>query len=354
MGPCSPSSGSPSLKGTVGSHTGPGGQEGPEVHWFMAPEADPCPGEPASAPWEEQALHVGVLGAGLLAVALGPPALVAVDELGEEGGLLGVARDELVLQELLGGGPLPGTTRVTRRRQPSAAWGTPGARSKEAWAEPGLSIAALAGSLVREPQVAGAPRRLGGCTLSSPAEGPPSRPSWPGPGSQRSLPWHSGGASSPVTSELPLQTDSMPLHARMCAHTRTHTYTPAVLWGPVPGAPATLSHAGLLTTRELGQVLTNRGSLLRQASTNSLKGLLWWPSSVGGLFLGIRNRTRMGCRSELGGSPLASSMAVIPSDQISAWTESHGAAAAQAARAPRPPRPHGTRMPPPTRPTLKS
>lgn len=62
----------------------------------------------------------------------------------------------------------------------------------------------------------------------------------------------------------------------------------------------------------------NRGSLLRQASTNSLKGLLWWPSSVGGLFLGIRNRTRMGWRSEFGGSPLASSMAVIPSDQMSA------------------------------------
>lgn len=57
---------------------------------------------------------------------------------------------------------------------------------------------------------------------------------------------------------------------------------------------------------------------MRQASTNSLKGLLWWPSSVGGLFLGIRNRTRMGWRSEFGGSPLASSMAVIPSDQMSA------------------------------------
>lgn len=57
---------------------------------------------------------------------------------------------------------------------------------------------------------------------------------------------------------------------------------------------------------------------MRQASTNSLKGLLWWPSSTGGLFLGIRNRTRMGWRSEFGGSPLASSMAVIPSDQMSA------------------------------------
>lgn len=41
--------------------------------------------------------------------------------------------------------------------------------------------------------------------------------------------------------------------------------------------------------------------------------------SCGGLFLGIRKSTLMGWSSELGGSPLASSMAVIPSDQISAW-----------------------------------
>lgn len=98
-------------EGDSGKSHGAGGQEGPEVHWFTAPKADPCPGEPASAPREEQALHVGVLGAGLLAMALRPPALVAVDELREEGGLLGIARDELVLQELLGGGPLPGTHR---------------------------------------------------------------------------------------------------------------------------------------------------------------------------------------------------------------------------------------------------
>lgn len=33
----------------------------------------------------------------------------------------------------------------------------------------------------------------------------------------------------------------------------------------------------------------------------------------------MRNRTRIGCMSELGGSPLASSIAVIPKDQISAY-----------------------------------
>lgn len=36
----------------------------------------------------------------------------------------------------------------------------------------------------------------------------------------------------------------------------------------------------------------------------------------------MRKRTLIGCRSELGGSPLASSMAVIPRDQMSAWQES--------------------------------
>ena len=88
---------------------------------------------------------------------------------------------------------------------------------------------------------------------------------------------------------------------------------------------------------------------MRQASTNSLKGLLWWPSSVGGLFLGIRNRTRMGWRSELGGSPLASSMAVIPSDQMSAWTESHTGPLQPGHLERAPPRPR-----PPAAPTLKS
>ena len=64
--------------------------------------------------------------------------------------------------------------------------------------------------------------------------------------------------------------------------------------------------------------LTCSGSLLRQLATNSLNGFEKGPSSVGGLFLGMRNSTRMGWRSALGGSPRASSMAVTPRDQISA------------------------------------
>lgn len=74
------------------------------------PSGDPaCASAPrAGRPGPRQGLHVRVLGAGLLAVPLRLPALVAVDELREEGGLLGVARDELVLQELFGRGPLPG------------------------------------------------------------------------------------------------------------------------------------------------------------------------------------------------------------------------------------------------------
>lgn len=65
-------------------------------------------------------------------------------------------------------------------------------------------------------------------------------------------------------------------------------------------------------------LLTNVGSLFRHASMNSLKGLLNSPNKVGGLFFGMRNRTLIGCISELGGSPLASSIAVIPNDQMSA------------------------------------
>ncbi|TNN51015.1 Type I inositol 3,4-bisphosphate 4-phosphatase [Liparis tanakae] len=42
------------------------------------------------------------------------------------------------------------------------------------------------------------------------------------------------------------------------------------------------------------------------------------PSSVGALFFGMRNSTFMGWSSEWGGSPLVSSMAVMPSDQMSA------------------------------------
>lgn len=67
------------------------------------------------------------------------------------------------------------------------------------------------------------------------------------------------------------------------------------------------------------QGLTKAGSLFRQASVNSLKLFEKSPVSVGAGNLGMWNRTRIGCMSELGGSPLASSMAVIPRDQISAW-----------------------------------
>ena len=61
------------------------------------------------------------------------------------------------------------------------------------------------------------------------------------------------------------------------------------------------------------------GSLFKQAAT---KFLNCWenpaPSSVGGGFFGMRNSTRIGWRSELGGSPFANSIAVTPSDQMSA------------------------------------
>ena len=66
-------------------------------------------------------------------------------------------------------------------------------------------------------------------------------------------------------------------------------------------------------------LLTLTGSLLRQRVTNSLKSLENGPWSSGGLLLGIRNRTLMGCRSAWGGSPWASSMAEMPKDQMSAW-----------------------------------
>lgn len=76
----------------------------------------------------------------------------------------------------------------------------------------------------------------------------------------------------------------------------------------------TLFHASVLCI-----VLTWFGCLLRQAETNSLKGREKFPDSSGGGFLGIRNNTRMGCMSELGGSPLASSIAVMPNDHMSAF-----------------------------------
>ena len=66
------------------------------------------------------------------------------------------------------------------------------------------------------------------------------------------------------------------------------------------------------------EILTSFASLLRHSSTKSLKFLLKFPLSFGGSFFGIRNNTLIGCSSEQGGSPCASSIAVIPSDQISA------------------------------------
>mmetsp|Transcript_145414 Transcript_145414/g.205871 ORF Transcript_145414/g.205871 Transcript_145414/m.205871 type:complete len:256 (-) Transcript_145414:496-1263(-) len=61
------------------------------------------------------------------------------------------------------------------------------------------------------------------------------------------------------------------------------------------------------------------GSLFRQSDTKSLKPLVKSPSSDGGGFFGIKKSTRIGCKSEFGGSPFANSMAVTPSDQISAF-----------------------------------
>lgn len=62
----------------------------------------------------------------------------------------------------------------------------------------------------------------------------------------------------------------------------------------------------------------SRGFLTRHFETKSLKSREYPPSRMGGSCLGIRRRTRMGWYSERGGSPLASSIAVMPRDQISA------------------------------------
>jgi hypothetical protein len=43
-----------------------------------------------------------------------------------------------------------------------------------------------------------------------------------------------------------------------------------------------------------------------------------WRVNLGGGFLGMKNSTRMGCRSEYGGVPVAISIAVMPRDQMSA------------------------------------
>lgn len=174
---------------------------------------------------KKKSLHVRILRTGLLAMPLRLPALISVNKFSEKGGLLGVACDEFVLQELLGSGSLPG--RQTKSELNSTLTKTQGRIGKDVKA-------------------------------------------------------------GPCPTKLPSSLHTLPQSPQL------------------PGVA------------QVGIGLTNRGSLLRQASTNSLKGLLWWPSNVGGLFLGIRNRTRIGWRSEFGGSPLASSMAVMPRDQMSA------------------------------------
>ena len=75
----------------------------------------------------------------------------------------------------------------------------------------------------------------------------------------------------------------------------------------------------ILTEQEQNLILTFSGSLFKQVSTNSLNCLEKFPVNWGGLFFGIRKRTLMGWRSELGGSPLANSMAVIPKLHTSAF-----------------------------------
>ena len=60
------------------------------------------------------------------------------------------------------------------------------------------------------------------------------------------------------------------------------------------------------------------GSLRKQRWTNSLNDVEKLPSSMGGGFLGIKKRTFMGWISAYGGSPFASSSAVMPRDQMSA------------------------------------
>lgn len=67
------------------------------------------------------------------------------------------------------------------------------------------------------------------------------------------------------------------------------------------------------------QQLTFSGSLFRHSSTKSLNRRDQLdPLSCGGGFFGIKNNTRIGCKSECGGSPFANSMAVMPKLQISA------------------------------------
>ena len=70
---------------------------------------------------------------------------------------------------------------------------------------------------------------------------------------------------------------------------------------------------------DLNCILTYSVFLSRHRATNSLRGRENSPSRVGGSVLGMRKSAFIGCRLALGGSPRASSIAVIPSDQMSAY-----------------------------------
>ena len=49
-------------------------------------------------------------------------------------------------------------------------------------------------------------------------------------------------------------------------------------------------------THVFTKLLTFSGSLFKQQVTKSLKGFVYSPSNSGGLFLGIRNNTLIGCK----------------------------------------------------------
>lgn len=75
----------------------------------------------------------------------------------------------------------------------------------------------------------------------------------------------------------------------------------------------------LITENNGHSTYTHKWWIFVQASINKLlKGFSKVSDKSWRIVFGIRNRTLIGCISELGGSPLASSIAVIPSDQMSA------------------------------------
>src|ERR1700733_11802914 len=78
-------------------------------------------------------------------------------------------------------------------------------------------------------------------------------------------------------------------------------------------------HKGWTRDQDETGVHTILGSFVRHKLTKSLKAIENSPSRIGGFALGIRNNTLIGWYSARGGSPLASSIAVMPRDQISAF-----------------------------------